>query len=99
MHLIISTSLNPNSRNWILTKHALKVFNEKGIAAEIIDLKDFDLPMCDGEFSYKNENATILNKKISNVQTILICSPIYNFDLNAAIKNVLELTYSWSPPF
>lgn len=92
MHLIISTSLNPNSRNWILTKHALKVFNEKGIAAEIIDLKDFDLPFCDGDTCYDATSVKELKEKITNSKSIIVASPIYNYDVNAVAKNLLELT-------
>ena len=33
-----------------------------------------------------------INEKIKNADCILICSPIYNYDLNSVIKNILELS-------
>ena len=49
MYLIISTSLNAKSRSSILAQRALTVFNEKEVGAEFFDLRDIDLPFCDGD--------------------------------------------------
>jgi len=94
MFLIISSSLNPNSNSKKLGLFLKSVLDERNTNCEFVDLKECNLPLCDGASSYDNDNVKILNDKIRDAQTILICSPIYNFDLNAAIKNVLELTGS-----
>ena len=94
MHLIISTSLNPNSRSGILAQHALTDFKDKSMAAEIIDLRDYDLPFCDGDTCNKDAVVKELKEKITNSKSIILASPIYNYDVNAVAKNLLELTGS-----
>jgi len=60
--LIISTSLNTNSRSWVLAQFALSVFNEKGVDAELFDLRDVDLPFCDGDKCYDDPTVKKLKK-------------------------------------
>ena len=97
MYLIISTSLNTNSRSWILAQCALSVFNEKGIDAELFDLRDVDLPFCDGDKCYDDPTVKKLKKIITQADAIIVACPIYNYDVNAVTKNLLELTgSSWN---
>ena len=58
----------------------------------MVDLRDYDLPMCDGESTYDAPAAKKLAKIISESDVILLAAPIYNYDLNAAAKNLVELT-------
>jgi FMN reductase len=60
----------------------------------LIDLRDYDLPMCDGETTYDAPGAKELSKIIAESDVILLAAPIYNYDLNAAAKNLVELTGS-----
>ncbi len=92
MHLIISTSLNPGSKTHVLAEHALKEFQDKNIEAELIDLIEIKLPFCDGNKCYENPIVQELTKTITNAESLIISSPIYNYDLNAVAKNLLELT-------
>ena len=62
--------------------------------AKIIDLKDIDFPICDGDTCYEDPIVDELKKSISISKSILIASPIYNFDFNAVAKNLIELTGS-----
>ncbi|MCH7763489.1 MAG: NAD(P)H-dependent oxidoreductase [Candidatus Marinimicrobia bacterium] len=97
MHLIISTSLNPNSRTRVLAEHALTQFQNKNIEAELIDLIEIELPFCDGNQCYENPTVQELTQTIANAESLIIASPIYNYDLNAVAKNLLELTgISWT---
>jgi len=94
MHLIISTSLNPNSRTRVMAEYALKEFQNKDKEAELLDLFKIELPFCDGKKSYKDPAVIDLTKTIAEAESLLIASPIYNYDLNAVAKNLLELTGS-----
>ena len=94
MFLIISASLNPKSKSRKLAHFAKDAFNGKNKNVDFLDLRDIDLPFCDGTDCYNHKNSKIVNEKIKAADFILICSPIYNYDLNAAIKNVLELSCS-----
>ena len=64
MYLIISTSLTPNSRSRILAQLALTVFNEKEVGAEFFDLRDIDLPFCDGDKCYDDPTVKKLEEII-----------------------------------
>ena len=61
-----------------------------------IDLRDHVMPLCDGS-SEKPEAALALIDKLEAAHTVLIASPVYNYDLNAAAKNLIEWTgRAWS---
>ena len=65
--------------------------------AKIIDFKNLAFPFCDGDKCYDDPIVDQLKKSISSANSILIASPIYNYDFNAALKNLIELTgRSWT---
>ena len=90
-YLVISSSLRAGSSSRLL---GLQLAQELGAAAEHVDLRDFPLPICDGETAYSDPNVAKLSTKISAARVILVATPIYNFDANAAVKNLVELTGS-----
>ncbi len=90
--LVISASLNPNSRSFKLARLAWQMFNEP--KAEFIDLRDFSLPVCDGDTVFKNTQVTTLKQIIKQARALLLVTPIYNYDVNAALKNLFDLTTS-----
>ena len=94
MYLIISSSLNPDSKSRKLAYYAKALFEKKDQIINFLDLQDIDMPYCDGSKCYDNKVSKSINENIKNADCILIASPIYNYDLNAAIKNVLELSGS-----
>lgn len=60
-------------------------------------LMDLDLPFCNGNSCYNHEDVIVLSEKIKKASGILIATPIYNYDVSAATKNLLELTgKAWS---
>ncbi len=94
--LVISTSLNPESNSRILARLAHHSLDER-VGAEWLDLRDFELPLCDGDAAYAHVNVAAVKKKIEAANCILVATPIYNFDVNAALKNLVELTGdAWS---
>jgi FMN reductase len=92
--LIVSCSLNGGSRSHRLAVAAETVLNDCDCGATLVDLRHYDLPMCDGETTYDAPAARELAKVISDSDVILLAAPIYNYDLNAAAKNLVELTGS-----
>ena len=89
MHLIISCSLNKKSKSRIMAKHACELYRSD---AKIIDLSLLDLPFCDGNECYNHSVVKELKEQIFSAKSIIIASPVYNYDLNAAAKNLMELT-------
>jgi NAD(P)H-dependent FMN reductase len=94
-YLVISTSLNPNSRSRILAQYALQdLENSDGVDAEWIDLSETPLPQCDGMTCYSDPNVVAVAEKINNAEGILLATPIYNYSYSSSAKNLIELTGS-----
>lgn len=87
-YLIISCSLNPQSKSRILAKHVHQQIKD----SEFIDLQEYPLPLCDGNAAYGDKNTQFLAQKIAEADGIILAVPIYNFDVNSAAKNLIELT-------
>ena len=96
MILIASTSLNPASRSRVLA-HAMRnilseTAGEHGNRVELLDLQELTLPFCNANDCYGDPQVTAVAAQIASADAVLIAAPIYNFDLGAAAKNLLELT-------
>jgi len=89
MHLIISCSLNKKSRSKIMAEYAYSQYPDN---VKLIDLSSLDIPFCDGDESYDKQVVKDLKELILSSKSIIIASPVYNYDLNAAAKNLMELT-------
>ncbi len=90
--LTLSTSLNPESRSRVLTQQAYRRLEELDETVRFVDLQDHTLPLCDGEDSYDHPEVAIMNGILADANVILMGVAIYNFDINAAAKNLVELT-------
>jgi FMN reductase len=91
-NLIISSSLNPKSRSRLLALIAFNKLQDMGVAVEWLDLADHPIPLCDGDSTYNNSKVKELKEKVQSAKGILFAVPIYNYDVNAAAKNLIELT-------
>ncbi len=89
--LVISASLSEKSKSRSLAKTAFELLN-KQIETDFIDLRNYPLPFCDGGESFKHPLVKKLKPFITTADAILIATPIYNYDINAALKNMVELT-------
>ena len=91
MYLIISTSLNPNSRSRVLAKRIKELLDPR-VPVTFVDLRDHTLPFCDASTCYAAPDALKLKEQIQNARGISLACPIYNYDVNSAAKNLVELT-------
>jgi len=55
-------------------------------------LADHIIPLCDGDSTYNNSKDKELKEKVQHAKKILFAVPIYNYYINAAAKNLIELT-------
>lgn len=92
MQLVISSSLHPTSRSRILARSVAERLRSQDREVEIFDLSQRVLPPCDGATAYGDENVIALAELIREADAIYVASPVYNYDVNAAIKNAVELT-------
>ncbi len=89
---IISASLHPESNSRLLARAAETALRAGGVAVDFIDLREHALPLCDGDSAYAHAAVAPLQQRIAAAERILVATPVYNYDVNAAVKNLLELT-------
>eukprot|EP01047_Picozoa_sp_COSAG01_P113921 COSAG01_NODE_42612_length_438_cov_0.887906_2_plen_94_part_01 len=90
--LIISSSLNLKSKSLLMAEHARSLYLALCSDITFIDLKDYDLPLCDGGACYGHKSVQVLQEKIVQADGVLIATPVYNYDVNSALKALLECT-------
>ena len=86
--LILGCSLNPDSTSQILARDAATLFGSLGVSANVIDLREHALPVCDGETT--DSNTEMIAAAVRAADAVVFAVPIYNYDVNAAAKNVVE---------
>lgn len=91
-YLVISGSLRPESNSRKMAEVLVKEYRSLGVSTELLDLRETPLPLCDGESAYADPQLPGLAEKIAGARVVVIAAPIYNFDVNAAVKNLIELT-------
>ncbi|MGD9486455.1 MAG: NADPH-dependent FMN reductase [Calditrichaceae bacterium] len=91
-YLIISGSLSKSSRSRELANSAFEILKKNNQSVQFLDLQKTALPPCDGDSSYSDPMVLQVKKQIKLAKGILIASPIYNYDVNSAVKNLVELT-------
>ena len=86
--LVIGCSLSRDSNSQILARHAVDVLRSLGATTNLIDLRERPLPVCDGETT--DPAAREIAAAVRAADAVVFAVPIYNFDVNAAAKNVVE---------
>ncbi len=93
-YLVISSSLRSASRSRLMAEVLQETYAALDASHQVIDLREFVLPLCDGEKAYKHPHVATLSGQIEAARVIIVATPIYNYDANAATKNMIELTGS-----
>ena len=88
--LIIESSLNKNSKSQRLAKQAYSYLTKE--ETTLINLGDYNLPLCDGNSVYADPNVQKLTKELETAKGVLIATPIYNYTINSALKTAIECT-------
>jgi FMN reductase len=93
-HLVISTSGNPDSNSRRLGRLAFAHLQKRKVDCDWIDIREMDLPLCDADKCYGMPGAKNLSAAIELADGILVAAPVYNYDVAAAAKNMIELSGS-----
>jgi len=93
-YLIVSTSGNPDSNSRRMGRVAFAHLQKRKVDCAWLDIRELDLPLCDADKCYNMPAAQKLNKAIETADGILVAAPVYNYDVAAAAKNMIELTGS-----
>jgi FMN reductase len=93
-YLVISTSGNPDSNSRRMGRIAFGHLQKRQVDCEWVDISEMDLPLCDADKCYEMPGSKTLRGSIGEADGILIAAPVYNYDVAAAAKNMIELTGS-----
>ncbi len=88
---IISCSLHPQSRSYVLAKETLAELQAYDVEATLYDLREHNIPFCDGTAAYEHPDSKMIRRVIDEADGVILAIPVYNFDVNAAAKNLLEI--------
>jgi NAD(P)H-dependent FMN reductase len=90
--LAFSGATRKNSFNKKLAAHAAKLAEQHGAEVTLIDLKDFPLPLYDGDVETDGmpENADALFELFMAHDAIIISSPEYNGSISGVLKNTID---------
>src|SRR3954454_24447163 len=93
-YLVVSTSGNPESNSRVMGQTAMAQLEKRKVDAQWLDLRELELPLCDADKCYANAGVRKLNDSIQSADGILVAAPVYNYDVAAAAKNMIELSGS-----
>lgn len=91
-YLVISTSGNPSSNSRKMGRLAYHHLTQAKQDCDWLDLSGLSLPLCDADSCYGEPGAQELSRAIKAADGILVAAPVYNYDVSAAAKNMIELT-------
>jgi FMN reductase len=93
-YLVVSTSGNSDSNSRRLGRIAFRHLEKAKVPCEWLDISELDLPLCDADACYTKPGSQTVSKAIEAADGILLATPVYNYDVSAAAKNLVELTGS-----
>jgi len=59
-----------------------------------LDLAEMGLPLCDADACYAHPSAKKLSLAVAEADGVIVAAPVYNYDVSASAKNMIELTGS-----
>ena len=93
-YLVVSTSGNPDSNSRRMGRLAFGHLQKAKVDCVWLDISELGLPLCDADKCYTQPAAQKVSKAVEAADGILIATPVYNYDVSAAAKNLVELTGS-----
>ena len=91
--LVIAGSTRELSFNKVLAKLAHKHLTEMGVQSVWVDLRDYAMPLYDGDLESKQglpSNAVRLRQQMQQADALVFASPEYNGSLSAVLKNTID---------
>jgi NAD(P)H-dependent FMN reductase len=91
-YVVVSASLREASLSRALANELLAYYRKSKLSSQLLDLRQVELPFCDADAAYGHPNVEASQSLLNSARVIILATPIYNFDVNAAAKNLVELT-------
>jgi FMN reductase len=67
---------------------------KRKVTCDWMDIREIDLPLCDADKCYGMPGSRKLTTAVERADGVLVAAPVYNYDVAAATKNMIELTGS-----
>ena len=90
--LVISASLSTNSKSRALALEMVHCLQNSAVEYDFIDMQEFALPFAGSDECWDNANVKLLTGRIRDAHCIILSAPVYNYDLSAVAKNLVEIT-------
>ena len=90
-HLMLSCSMSPVSRSAVLAHALAEAVRAQGDDVELIDVRELELPFCDGAACYSHPSVVRLQKAVAGASTITVATPIHNYETGGATRNLVAL--------
>ena len=91
--LVFAGSTRKDSVNKKVARTCTKILEGLGTKATFIDLKDYDMPLYDGDIEEEKglpKNTKKLKEVIKEHEGLVIVSPEYNAGMSGVLKNVID---------
>lgn len=95
--VIISSSLDPNSRSDKLAESCRARLTEQGQEAQLIRLRDHSLPAFDNGTVFQSDAYNFLHQEVGAADSLVLASPVYNWGCCAELKKFIEAIGSTPP--
>jgi FMN reductase len=73
---------------------AFESLRKGGKDCQWLDLSELDVPICDANACYDHPDTGKVDAAVQAADGILVAAPVYNYDVSASAKNLIELTGS-----
>jgi NAD(P)H-dependent FMN reductase len=91
--LVFSGSTRVGSVNRLLAQAAARALSETGISTRLVDLRDYPMPLYDGDLEAEGgapQSVLDFQRLVREHDALVIASPEYNGSFSALIKNVID---------
>ena len=85
----IPGSLRERSYTRLASRRALDAAESRGATTDLIDLREFDLPVYDGDAGEAGD-ANDLARRVRGADAVLLGTPVYHGSYSAPLKNALD---------
>ena len=84
--LVISSSLNPDSKSYKIRKMVTKLLQKQGGDVELLDIRDYEL----GHTFRTTPDMQKITDKITTADNFIIGMAVYCYSINDSLKSVLD---------
>lgn len=89
--IIVASSLNPDSNSRKMARQLQKCWeSDSELDIQFVDLREYPIPLCGGAEAWGDPNVAKLGEIFEDADAVVFATPIYNFDVNAVLKNAIE---------